>query len=78
MNAIAVDCAYVTPAHFVEDAKAFQRLLHDPAQSPANKKSACSSLLREAQLLRPGDPGFEEAGVCLKQVVCDWLDTNRS
>ena len=63
----------LTPNAFVSEVAEFQEALADPAIADSEKAQAYAAIVRHAASLDPHDPGFERAGVALKEALCAWL-----
>ena len=67
-----VDCT-LTPHAFMGEVACFERALVDPALTLDDKARHYARIVRQASRLDPHDPGFERAGVALKEALCAWL-----
>ncbi len=63
----------LTPRCFVLEAQAFQQAMRNPLLGVYEKKCALCLLVNHAAMLKPGEAGFEGAGVALKDALCAWL-----
>jgi hypothetical protein len=63
----------LTPNAFVSEVAEFQETLADPAMAHNEKARAYARIVKHAASLDPHDPGFERAGVALKEALCAWL-----
>ncbi len=71
---VTVAVALPTASAFVAEVAGFRAAVADPAVSLAHKAHAWDSIVRHAAMLEPSEPGFERAGVALKEALCLWLD----
>jgi hypothetical protein len=63
----------LTPNAFVSEVAEFHEALADPSLAHVEKARAYAVIVRHAAALDPHDPGFERAGVALKEALCAWL-----
>lgn len=63
----------LTPNAFVSEVAEFHERLADPAMAHQDKARAYALIVKHAASLDPHDPGFERAGVALKEALCAWL-----
>jgi hypothetical protein len=63
----------LTPNAFVSEVAEFQEALANPAMAHDDKARAYALIVKHAASLDPHDPGFERAGVALKEALCAWL-----
>jgi hypothetical protein len=63
----------LTPSCFVSEAREFQLAMRNPLLGTTEKKRALCLLVNHAGMLKPGEAGFECAGVALKDALCAWL-----
>jgi hypothetical protein len=63
----------LTPNAFVGEVARFQETLADPGLAADEKARAYALIVTHAAQLDPHDPGFERAGVALKEALCAWL-----
>lgn len=71
---VSVTVATVTPGMFVSEVERFRATIEDPRVAAPDKARAWDAIVRCAALLDPNEPGFERAGVALKEALCLWLD----
>ncbi len=71
---VTVTVASLTASAFVAEVAAFRAAVGNPHVSIAAKAHAWDSVVRHASLLDVQEPGFERAGVALKEALCAWLD----
>jgi hypothetical protein len=64
----------VTPGAFVCEVEHFRVTAADPAIALPIKARAWQAIIRHASMLDVRAPGFERAGVALKEALCVWLD----
>lgn len=62
-----------TPSCFVSEAQEVQQVMRDPSLDAHDKKRVLHLLVDHAAMLKPGEAGFEGAGVALKDALCAWL-----
>jgi hypothetical protein len=75
---VTVAVAPVTASAFVAEVAAFRVAAADPGVSLPAKARAWDAIVRHAALLESQEPGFERAGVALKEALCLWLDVRAS
>jgi hypothetical protein len=63
----------LTPNAFVSEVARFEQALADPGLPADEKAQAYALIVKHAGQLDPRDPGFERAGVALKEALCAWL-----
>src|SRR6266446_1153718 len=63
----------LTPSCFVSEAQEFQLVMRNSLLDANERKRALCLLVNHAGMLKPGDAGFEGAGVALKDALCAWL-----
>lgn len=64
----------LTATSLVSEVHAFRERIANPSCSAAEIKRAFGLIVDHAGHLNPQSPGFERAGVALKEAVCMWLD----
>jgi hypothetical protein len=64
----------VTPIALVWEVQEFRAAAANPASSADEIRRAYSRIVDHAGHVNPQAPGFERAGVALKEAVCAWLD----
>ena len=64
----------LTPTSLLSEVLEFRVAVADPARSDAEIRRAYGLIVDHAGHLNPLAPGFESAGVALKEAVCIWLD----
>ena len=64
----------LTPTSLVSEVQEFRAAVANPARSADEIKRAYGLIVNHAGNLSPHAPGFESAGVALKEAVCMWLD----
>jgi hypothetical protein len=64
----------LTPTSLVSEVQEFRAAVANPACSPDEIRRAYGLIVDHAGHLNPHAPGFEWAGVALKEAVCMWLD----
>jgi hypothetical protein len=64
----------LTPTSLVSEIQEFRAAVSNPARSADEIKRAYGLIVDHAGHLNPHAPGFEWAGVALKEAVCMWLD----
>jgi hypothetical protein len=64
----------LTPTTLVSEVHAFRATIANPTCSTEQIKRAFGLIVDHAGHLNPQSPGFECAGVALKEAVCMWLD----
>ncbi len=64
----------LTPTSLLSEVREFRIAVADPARTDAEIKLAFGLIVVHAGHLNPLAPGFESAGVALKEAVCMWLD----
>jgi hypothetical protein len=64
----------LTPTGLVSEVREFREAVANPARSADEIRRAYGLIVDHAGHLNPHDPGFEWAGVALKEAVCMWLD----
>jgi len=64
----------LTPTGLVSEVREFRAAIADPTRSEAEIRRAYGLIVDHAGHLNPLAPGFESAGVALKEAVCMWLD----
>ena len=69
----AVDHA-LTPKAFLSEVGEFREAIADPRLTAEEKRHALGLIVEHAATLNPADPGYEVAGVALKEALCAWLD----
>jgi hypothetical protein len=68
----------LTPTSLVSEVQEFRAAVSNPACSAGEIKRAYGLIVDHAGHLNPHAPGFERAGVALKEAVCMWLDCQRA
>ena len=63
----------LTPNAFVGEVARFQESLADPNLAADEKARAYALIVTHAAQIDPHEPGFERAGVALKEALCAWL-----
>ena len=63
----------LTPSCFVSEAQEFQLVMRNSTLGANEKKRALCLLVNHAGMLKPGEAGFEGAGVALKDALSAWL-----
>ena len=63
----------LSPSGFVSEAQEFQSVMRNRSIDAKERKRALSLLVNHAGMLKPGETGFEGAGVALKDALCAWL-----
>jgi hypothetical protein len=63
----------LTPTCFVSEAQEFKLVMRNSLLDANERKRALCLLVNHAGMLKPGDAGFEGAGVALKDALCAWL-----
>jgi len=64
----------LTPTSLVSEVQEFRAAVANPACSADEIRRAYGLIVDHAGHLNPHAPGFECAGVALKEAVCMWLD----
>jgi hypothetical protein len=64
----------LTPTSLVSEVHAFRATISNPSCSAEDIKRAYGQIIDHAVHMNPLSPGFERAGVALKEAVCLWLD----
>jgi hypothetical protein len=68
----------LTPTSLMSEVQEFRAAVANPARSADDIRRAYGLIVDHAGHLNPHDPGFEWAGVALKEAVCMWLDCQTS
>jgi hypothetical protein len=68
----------MSPRHFVSEVAHFRVLLGDPALPNPDKARVWGAIVQHAAKLDPHEEGFEQAGVALKEALCQWLELRSS
>ncbi|MDQ6917388.1 MAG: hypothetical protein M3023_06180 [Pseudomonadota bacterium] len=63
-----------TPTSLMSEVQEFRAVVANPARSADEVKRAFGLIVDHAGHLNPHAPGFESAGMALKEAVCMWLD----
>jgi hypothetical protein len=63
----------LSPSRFVSDAQEFQLVMRNTSIDANERRRALCLLVNHAGMLKPGDVGFEGAGVALKDALSAWL-----
>ncbi len=71
---VTITVAPLTASALVAEVEGFRAARADPAVAFRDKARAWGSIVRHASRLDPAAPGFERAGVALKEALCLWLD----
>jgi hypothetical protein len=64
----------LTPTSLVSEVQEFRAAVANPQRSADDIRRAYGLIVNHAHNLNPHAPGFEWAGVALKEAVCMWLD----
>jgi hypothetical protein len=64
----------LTPTNLVSEVQEFRAAVANPARSADEIRRAFGLIVNHAGHLNPHSPGFESAGVALKEAVCMWHD----
>lgn len=65
----------ITPNSLASEVLHFRDVVANPALSADEKKRAYGLIVKHAAMLDPRVPGYEGAGIALKQALCTWLDS---
>ena len=65
----------LTPTGLVSEVQEFRSAVANPSCSTEEIRRAYGLIVNHAGNLNPHAPGFECAGVALKEAVCMWLDS---
>jgi hypothetical protein len=65
----------LTPTSLVSEVQEFRAAVANPQRSADEIRRAYGLIVNHAGNLNPQAPGFEWAGVALKEAVCMWLDS---
>jgi hypothetical protein len=63
----------LSPSGFVSEAQEFQLVMRNTAIDASERRRALCLLVNHAGMLKPGEAGFEGAGVALKDALSAWL-----
>jgi hypothetical protein len=63
----------LSPSRFVSEAQEFQLVMRNTAIDANERRRALCLLVNHAGMLKPGEAGFEGAGVALKDALSAWL-----
>ena len=65
----------LTPTSLVSEVREFRAAVANPQRSADDIRRAYGLIVNHAANLNPHVPGFEWAGVALKEAACMWLDS---
>jgi hypothetical protein len=65
----------LTPTSLVSEVREFRAAIANPQRSADEIRHAYGLIVNHARNLNPHAPGFEWAGVALKEAACLWLDS---
>ena len=65
----------LTPTGLVSEVQEFREAVANPQRSADEIRRAYGLIVNHAGNLNPQAPGFEWAGVALKEAACLWLDS---
>ena len=65
----------LTPTSLVSEVREFRAAIANPRRSADEIRHAYGLIVNHAHHLNPHAPGFEWAGVALKEAACLWLDS---
>jgi hypothetical protein len=65
----------LTPTSLVSEVQEFRAAVSNPQRSADEIRLAYGLIVNHAGNLNPHAPGFEWAGVALKEAACLWLDS---
>jgi hypothetical protein len=65
----------LTPTSLVSEVQEFRAAVSNPQRSADEIRRAYGLIVNHAGNLNPHAPGFEWAGVALKEAACLWLDS---
>src|ERR1700682_4111140 len=66
----------LTPTSLVSEVQEFRAAVANPQRSADEIRRAYGLIVNHAGNLNPHAPGFEWAGVALKEAACLWLDSS--